>query len=273
MPQPTTGPIRTGTPQDPHHTCDGCGGPIPAFQWVDGTLRDMRRRVNCVDCVPLLPGGKGMSVEDFERARKMRLEGHSLQYIGDVLGKHRTWIGHVVSDVPIIGNAKDDEPKLPPRDDGKRGRLYAEANRKAVEEWPEAREDPLVMMCIGFYISEGDKLKPGNTMRVANSDPEFQRKMIWFFQRLGVDRDDIRVAIHLPNPPPVSADDAMRYWSNELGVPLDHFNRTHVQKSVRTRPIRYPNGVCYVMACDVFAKKRLETWMRLALEITPRPPA
>lgn len=267
MPQPITGTMRTGTPQDAHHRCSSCDGPIPAFQWVDGVLRDMRRRRRCVTCVPLLPGGRGMSVSDFDRARSLRMEGHSLQHIADALGKHRTWIGHVVSDVPQMGDAHLGEPPPPPRDDGKRKRAYEEATRRALDEWPEASSDPLIMMCIGFYISEGDKLKAGNTMRVANSDPEFQRKMIWFFKRIGVEEDRIRAAVHLPNPPPIPADEAMRFWSDELGVPLDRFNRTHVQKIPRSKPIRYPNGVCYISACDVLARKRLETWMRLALDL------
>jgi len=267
MPQPVTGTMRTGTPQDAHHRCQKCGGNIVAFQWVDGTLRDLRRKRHCTDCVPLLPGGRGMTVADFDRARSMRLEGHSIQFIADALGKHRTWIGYVVSDVPRIGDASDGEPDRRPRKKGTRKLAYEEARKRAIDEWPEASADPLVMMCIGFYISEGDKLKPGNTIRVANSDPEFQRKMVWFFRKLGVPEEGIRAAVHLPNPPPIPADEAMEFWSEEIGIPLDRFNRTHIQKMRRSRPIRYPNGVCYVSGCDVLAKKRLETWMALALEL------
>lgn len=267
MPQPITGAMRTGTPQEAHHRCSRCDAPILAFQWVDGILRDLRRRRHCTDCIPLLPGGRGMTVEDFDRARSLRMSGHSLQFIADELGKHRTWIGYVVADVPRMGDAADHEPPRPKRKEGTRKQAYAEASQRAIDEWPEVSTDPLVMMCIGFYISEGDKLKPGNTIRVANCDPEFQRKMVWFFEKLGVPKERIRASIALPNPPPIPADEAMRYWSEQIGVPLDRFNRTHIQKMARSRPIRYPHGVCYVTGCDVLAKKRLETWMDLALRL------
>jgi hypothetical protein len=128
--------------------------------------------------------------------------------------------------------------------------------------WPVMRENPLFMFGLALYIGEGDKV--GSCIGVTNSDPRVLVKAIEFMQMLGCPMDRLRVNIILhrgENP-----ENAVRYWSTELGVPRSSFNRVTPSKiSGGSRAVKLLFGTARVRVSAASIRRKIDRWMELAL--------
>lgn len=81
------------------------------------------------------------------------------------------------------------------------------------------------------YAAEGEKRKPWQTsapVKFINSDPRMIQLFIRWLLLIGVDRSSLtfRVAIHRD----ADVDQALRFWSQIVGVPAERFQRTTLKR-------------------------------------------
>jgi hypothetical protein len=81
------------------------------------------------------------------------------------------------------------------------------------------------------YAAEGEKRRPWQSsvpVKLINSDPRMIKLFIRWLSLIGVGRSSLtfRVAIHQD----ADLDQALRFWSNVVGVPADQFHRTTLKK-------------------------------------------
>lgn len=87
-----------------------------------------------------------------------------------------------------------------------------------------SRKD-LFMLGLGVYIGEGSKSH--GAIRVANSDPKIIKFCVrWFKEIFGLGSKNFRVRIHMY--PDSDIGKTLRFWSEELEVPLEQFQKTYI---------------------------------------------
>ncbi len=94
-----------------------------------------------------------------------------------------------------------------------------------------------------LYWCEGDKFAENRTYKVAVTitDATLLKLFVdWLEQYYGVDREKIRLRLHLWNG--AHEDEAKRYWSDRLNIPIRNFTKTWI-KGKGGRKKSHPYGV------------------------------
>lgn len=110
-----------------------------------------------------------------------------------------------------------------------------------------------------IYLCEGSK--DGRSIRFTNSDPNLIRLFLFSFRRTFVINEDrIKVRLHLHD---YHDDLEMKnYWSNEIGLPLSFFQRSHIKKSEHKFKKEGYKGCLHVCYHDAYTAKLLLAFAR-----------
>jgi hypothetical protein len=91
--------------------------------------------------------------------------------------------------------------------------------------------------------------------------------MLRFFNNIGMDINKFKIHIQLPNHlQSESIDNAEQFWSEQLNMPKEQFNKTTYQSNHKKHDPKYPMGVCYMTYFNEMFNYKLKKWMELALE-------
>lgn len=104
---------------------------------------------------------------------------------------------------------------------------------------------------LGLYWGEGTKADK-NTVRLGNSDPALVRIFMNFLSTVyGVSKEDLSFAIQIFND--VRPEDALTFWSQELGVMKNQFRKTIITPSRGKGTYRKKSkyGVLTVYFCNM----------------------
>jgi hypothetical protein len=139
-------------------------------------------------------------------------------------------------------------------------RLYKEASIEAVKEFNRLKYHPMFIAGIMLYWGEGDRLTK-HTVRFGNTDPAMMRLFVNFLLHVcKVPQEKIKASVLLY--PDLDEYKCRLYWSEHAGVPLEKFNKSIlIQGRHKTRRLKY--GVCSVMVCSTYLKKKMLIWLNL----------
>lgn len=205
-----------------------------------------------------------------EQARELRRRGKSMKVIAKELGVSVGSVHRWTVDVPLTC-----EQQVRLAEQGHQSNLHRARGTRATshmsrviadrdvadEEWKTLRANPVFTYGLALYIGEG--YKTDSTVGMTNADPAVLRAALRFFQLIGTDIDRVKGGIILHQGE--SADAALRYWSEELGLPPHRFNKVTASKVSGGKRARHLiHGTALVRVGDARVKRKLNRWMELA---------
>ncbi len=139
-------------------------------------------------------------------------------------------------------------------------KLYKEAEIEAVQEFQELKYHPLFIAGVVIYWGEGDKVGRG-AFRVTNSDSSMLRLFVDFLIKVcRVDQKRIRLGLILY--PDIDHEQAVNYWSREVGLDRSHFTKC-VEITGRHKTKRLKYGICLVSFSSTYLKCKMMVWIKL----------
>ena len=218
-----------------------------------------------------------MKSEEKQRALALRSQGWSYNQILTEVGVSKSSLSLWLRDLPL---SKEQIAGLASRVDAGREKFsrnhrfrrnirWARFYQKAEEEYTTLSLDPDFMFGLALYVGEGSKFG-NNLLCLTNCDPRVIRKGIRFFEKIGIARSSMRVAIQIH--PGLSAETAEAFWPEVTGLPPEQF---HVTRDVTSRASGNKKGhaqlcgTCQVRACSTELRQKVARWMALALEDGP----
>jgi hypothetical protein len=207
-----------------------------------------------------------------ELSRVLRKQGRSLKSIAKELRVSPSSVMIWTKDLELTEEQRDSlSPKKrvnqpsPEKPTALSGRKTL-AREEAEGQWSSVVNDPKLLFALALYVGEGRKATVGGEISISSVDPKLILSTIPLFEFAGVRRDEMFAGVHLPNPPEVSSEEAVEYWSGQLGLSREQFQKTIIQTQPRKLPVKYPHGVCYVGARRVETKVKIDTWMQHAMD-------
>jgi predicted transcriptional regulator len=211
----------------------------------------------------------------FEEAKRLRKRGFTYTEIAKVTSVSVSTISAWFSKETWSQQIRDDNQLKAARENKKRisllnkarsnqyVKLYAEAERSAVNEYKHYRTNPLFIAGLMLYVGEGDN-KHSRLIRIANTRMQIHRIFIAFLiEFLGVSREKIRFWLLLY--PDLQPAECMRIWSDTLGISHTQFYKYQVIDG-RSKKRRLQYGVGNTIIGSAVLKKKLMKWIELALK-------
>lgn len=125
------------------------------------------------------------------------------------------------------------------------------------------------MFGLALYIGEGSKTC-GNQLCLTNCDGRVIRKGLEFFDKIGVPRQSLRVAIQIHEG--LQKEAAEDYWQKVTSLLPGQF---HTMRAVISRASNCTKGhiqiygTCQIRACSTPIRQKVARWMALALNDGP----
>ena len=217
-------------------------------------------------------------LKDKSRAVELRKQGHSYNYISDVLKISKGTLSDWLAGVPYFPN--EETVKRIGLARAASGRVKSEircasiikATTEAKRELGDFTDRDLFMLGLGLYIGEGSKT--AEITRFSNSDPTVVNLMIrWFTKVIGLRKENIRIRIHLY--PDCSEVKSLQYWSKVTTIPISQFQKTSFDRRLgkkATKTGKLLHGTAHLSLKSlgdkrfgVFLFRKISAWSKLAL--------
>ncbi len=139
-------------------------------------------------------------------------------------------------------------------------KLYAEAEKEAVEDYKKLRYHPLFIAGLMIYWGEGNKASR-NRCGIANTEPQMIKVFINFLRNVcGISSEKIKAWILLY--PDLNEKICKDYWIQNTGLKYSDFNKSIViQGRHKTKRLSY--GVCNLGANSAYLKRKILVWINL----------
>jgi transcriptional regulator with XRE-family HTH domain len=206
---------------------------------------------------------------DHQRAEQLRLKGISIRAISKLLGVSKSTVSNWVRGIDLT-----DEQKLKLGQSRQQAALLGAKKatnlfrgkvlREADSEWLLLKINPTFIFGLALYIGEGSKgpWSPG----ITNCNPRVLRSVLNFYKLIGVDSTRLRVSLQVHHASQIES--SQLFWSRELSIPLNQFNKTFIRKSKPTtrRHTNQKYGTCHIRFHNVAIMLRITRWIQLALD-------
>jgi len=206
-----------------------------------------------------------------DAARKLRVEGYSLNEISRTLGVAKSSVSLWVRDI-VLSESQENYLKEKGfyREAIERRRTSRLANEKEKREQvilaaeksiTKISSKQLWFLGTMLYWAEGGKTQ--RLVRFSNGDPEMIKIMMAFFKRVcEVPDRKFRGYIHIH--PHLDYIEAETYWSVISGIPLDQFFKTYrmPNKSSQNKKNSLPYGVFDIYVLDTKLFLKITGWAR-----------
>ena len=214
-----------------------------------------------------------------EQAINLRLKGDSYNMIAQELGLAKSTLSDWLREVPFIPNEQVIERigraklKSAQFKNFQRIKDIEKMRKVAHDELRKLSKRDLWLLGIGLYLGEGSK--NNENIRIINADAKIIKLSIkWFREICDLKTENFAPCIHIyPDNDP---DLTLRYWSNELNIPLQQFGKTQIDmrrdKNLKKRG-KLPYGTLhlYVRSCGdkKFGRslhRRIMGWIEVCTE-------
>src|SRR3989344_2365832 len=173
-------------------------------------------------------------IADKEKAIRLRTQGKSYSEIKKVLNISKGTLSGWLNDMPLSAEQIRLLRDLNPR----RIEHFRETMRKKREVRMEIAYQKVAKdigrlskrdrFIAGFYLYWGEGIKSGRgNVGIANTDPAVIRSFIRWMKVLGISKDRMYVRLHLYKDMDIGRE--MRFWSQEIQMPLDQFRKPYVK--------------------------------------------
>jgi hypothetical protein len=203
-------------------------------------------------------------------AIQMRKRGSSIRDIEAKLSIARSTLSGWLADVPIakiyqarlhkrwkkaLGHARGKAVAWHNKE--KAGRLE-QAHKEALESLShiDSHNPHIVELALALlYLGEG--VKKSSQTALGNSDPQVLQFFVVALRRIyNMPLANIKCDVHIRADQSPSKE--MHYWSRMLGIPIENFGKTSIDKRTRGRPTyKHYHGVCVVRCGRVAIQRKL----------------
>lgn len=118
-------------------------------------------------------------------------------------------------------------------------------------------ERELVLAGMFLYWGEGQKRLNG-PIGINNTDPKVVKfSLYWLTNSLKISKERIRVYLHLYKD--MDIDSEIKFWSNELKIPLSQFSKPYIKESTRKGLTHkgFGHGTCALVIGNVLLKEKI----------------
>lgn len=124
-------------------------------------------------------------------------------------------------------------------------------------QWTDLTERELQLAGLFLYWGEGNKslLHP---VSLNNTDPSMVKfTLFWLTKGLKVPKEKIKIYVHLYSD--MDTNQILRFWSNELQIPLSQFGKPYIKKSKKAEILQkgFSYGTCGLYVTDVRLKEKV----------------
>lgn len=108
-----------------------------------------------------------------------------------------------------------------------------------------------------LYWGEGNKASR-NTVSISNTDPDVLKfSLLWMVRCLKIPKYAIKVALHLYKD--MDIENELSFWSKELGVSKNYFNKPYIKKTLKTSIDQkgFGHGTCNLIVQNTVIKEKL----------------
>ncbi len=150
----------------------------------------------------------------------------------------------------------------------KREQLEQEIYHKQIKRLANLKKESFFVAGLMLYLGEGDKR---NRVRVglANTDPAIIQFFVkWLKEFLGVDKEKIRVELHLYENMNIEAE--RMFWKKITGLPKEQFYKTQIrklQKNSFTYKESHRHGTCSIIVTNVEKKRKIMMAIKAFLDL------
>ncbi len=116
-----------------------------------------------------------------------------------------------------------------------------------------------------LYWGEGNKASTNSTS-INNTNPKVVKfALYWMVKSLGIPKNKIKVQVHLYKDMDIKKE--LEFWSKELKIPLEQFNKPYIKDSNRSDLDQkgFGHGTCGLSSSNTFIKENI----LMALEAIP----
>jgi transcriptional regulator with XRE-family HTH domain len=216
-----------------------------------------------------------MKLEEKNKAQLLRLQGFSINQIVEVLNVSKGSVSAWVRDVEIpwefLQNINN-RLRLG-REQSRKVRLINIANRNLLLEetckkeiLPFSKRD-LRIAGLMLYAGEGSKTEKVSNQHIelANSDPNILRIFINFLTNIcSVPKEKIKIRLILYSD--IDIKEAQGYWSKELEIPLNQFQKEFIKQSFKSSAFRHLRrakyGTAHINVYDVNIYRKVVAWIK-----------
>jgi hypothetical protein len=213
-----------------------------------------------------------------EKAIDLRSQGYSYSYISKKLSVGKGTLSYWLTSVPYtpndhtlqtigIARAKSGQYKNMQKQE-----TLLQAHKIAKVDVGVISNRDLFMLGLGLYIGEGTKTN--DQIRIVNSDPLVIKIMVkWFKKCCGLRDANFIARIHAY--PDTNKDEAIIYWSKQLGVTDLKYQKTQIDRrenKTKNNRKKLPFGTLHLTIRSngnkefgVFLARKITAWMSLVL--------
>jgi len=210
----------------------------------------------------------------YYKVLKLRKSGKSYNKISKTVGVSKStlsnWLsGKKWSDSITIHLAKENRKssydalikyiKLRHKETLKRHEIY---RIEAVKDFNELKSKNLFLIGLALYWGEGDKTNQSK-VAVINSDVNLLKIIVSFYRRiLKIPETKLRAGLFIHED--IDEEEAIKYWSSNLGLNNDQFIKTQVlpSRSHRTKSkVKY--GMCNIYFSSVEINIKMKEWIKI----------
>lgn len=215
-----------------------------------------------------------MKTEEIKnKAFDLRKRGKSYGQISDLLSLSKSTVSLWFKDISwsqeikkqLVKKSKEDSCKRLTGLNNVRGKklieYYLKAEKDAIKEYLNLKNNKLFIIGISLYWGEGDKTFKNGIVRISNIDEKLLKIFNDFLQKIcQVNIEKIRAGILLY--PDLNSDKCLKFWSEGIKISKNRFFKsTIIQGKHKIR--RSGNGVCIVSVHNKYLKKKILVWLDL----------
>lgn len=203
-------------------------------------------------------------------AIRMRRKGASYSQIKEKIGVSKSSLSLWLHDMPLpekrLRELRDwSEIRIEKFQNtmrGKREARWAEVRKRVAKDIGTFNKRDIFIAGLFLYWGEGSKTSPTSTA-LSNTDPVVICFFISWLESLGVQKDRMRVYVHLYSD--MNVQQELRYWSKTLDMPLSSFRKPYVKTSNRSGlsyPQKFTHGTCNL----IYENRDISEYVRMALD-------
>jgi hypothetical protein len=220
-------------------------------------------------------------IVDRRKAIKLRKQGKTYTFIKGRLGVSKSTLSYWIKDVELTLAQRE---KINKDTKAKRIETYIttvkERRKRIFENYCNvARQELLpfstrdfLMAGLFLYLGEGSK-SDWSQVCISNSDPSIIKfATAWLTKILGVNKKDIRVAVHLYRD--MDMEQELNFWQQVMGVSRKQFWKPYIKKtsSQKIDHATFGHGTCKISYGSAKLKKEIMAKIKVILEEATKLP-
>lgn len=213
--------------------------------------------------------------EDRRKAIELRLAGQTYSSIGTVLNVGKSTLSDWLKNTPLT---HEQVQKISRDTVARRVETYIKNTRirreRIFEDYCSNQKKKLLPLTkqelliagLFLYLGEGSKSRR-SLIQMTNSDPSIIKfSLFWMTQILGINRDKLRVQLHLYKDMGIKSE--INFWLKVTGLKREQIIKPYIKKtsSLKINHPSFGHGTCSLYTCNAVIKDEIMAGIKVVLD-------